>query len=132
MPVRTVNQSARDVRPPMPTMKDVAARAGVAVSTVSRILNGTGYGSEQTRRRVLAASSALGYLPSLRARGLRQSRTMTIGVAVPDLGNPVFLEYLRGVEASGVEHRGQAHVEGPCAHHDHEPEVEHGVRPAAP
>src|SRR5207248_160007 len=82
-PVRTVNQSARDVRPPMPTMKDVAARAGVAVSTVSRILNGTGYGSEQTRRRVLAASSALGYLPSLRARGLRQSRTMTIGVGVP-------------------------------------------------
>jgi DNA-binding LacI/PurR family transcriptional regulator len=82
----------------MPTMKDVAARAGVAVSTVSRILNGTGYGSEATRGRVLAASSALGYLPSLRARGLRQSRTMTIGVAVPDLGNPVFLEYLRGVE----------------------------------
>lgn len=82
----------------MPTMKDVASRAGVAVSTVSRILNGSGYGSEQTRSRVLAASSALGYLPSLRARGLRQSRTMTVGVAVPDLGNPVFLEYVRGVE----------------------------------
>jgi LacI family transcriptional regulator len=82
----------------MPTMKDVAARAGVAVSTVSRILNGSGYGSQETRGRVLAASSALGYLPSLRARGLRQSRTMTIGVAVPDLGNPVFLEYVRGVE----------------------------------
>jgi LacI family transcriptional regulator len=82
----------------MPTMKDVAARAGVAVSTVSRVLNASGYGSEETRGRVLAASSALGYLPSLRARGLRQSRTMTIGVAVPDLGNPVFLEYVRGVE----------------------------------
>jgi LacI family transcriptional regulator len=82
----------------MPTMKDVAARAGVAVSTVSRILNGSGYGSEETRGRVLAASSALGYLPSLRARGLRQSRTMTVGIAVPDLGNPVFLEYVRGVE----------------------------------
>ncbi len=82
----------------MPTMKDVAVRAGVAVSTVSRVLNASGYGSEQTRRRVLAASSALGYMPSLRARGLRQSRTMTIGVAVPDLGNPVFLEYIRGVE----------------------------------
>ena len=89
---------ASDPRPAMPTMKDVAARAGVAVSTVSRVLNGSGYGSEQTRRRVLAASSALGYQPSLRARGLRQSRTMTIGVAVADLGNPVFLEYLRGVE----------------------------------
>jgi LacI family transcriptional regulator len=70
----------------------------VAVSTVSRILNASGYGSEETRSRVLAASTALGYLPSLRARGLRQSRTMTIGVAVPDLGNPVFLEYVRGVE----------------------------------
>src|SRR5215831_14592066 len=98
MPVRPVNQSVSDSRPPMPTMKDVAARAGVAVSTVSRILNGTGYGSEETRGRVLAASSALGYMPSLRARGLRQSRTMTIGIAVPDLGNPVFLEYVRGVE----------------------------------
>jgi DNA-binding LacI/PurR family transcriptional regulator len=94
----TVKQSAADPRPPMPTMKDVATRAGVAVSTVSRVLNGSGYGSEQTRSRVLAASSALGYLPSLRARGLRQSRTMTVGVAVPDLGNPVFLEYIRGVE----------------------------------
>jgi LacI family transcriptional regulator len=82
----------------MPTVKDVATRAGVAVSTVSRVLNGSGYGSEQTRRRVLAASTALGYLPSLRARGLRKSRTMTVGVAVPDLGNPVFLEYVRGVE----------------------------------
>jgi LacI family transcriptional regulator len=79
-------------------MKDVATRAGVAVSTVSRVLNGTGYGSEETRGRVLAASAELGYQPSLRARGLRQSRTMTIGVAVADLGNPVFLEYLRGVE----------------------------------
>ena len=87
----------------MPTMKDVAVRAGVAVSTVSRVLNGSGYGSEQTRHRVLAASTALGYLPSLRARGLRQSRTMTIGVAVPDLGNPVFLEYVRGVEHTAGE-----------------------------
>jgi len=93
-----VKHSASDPRPPMPTMKDVAARAGVAVSTVSRILNASGYGSAETRSRVLAASSALGYLPSLRARGLRQSRTMTVGVAVPDLGNPVFLDYVRGVE----------------------------------
>ena len=93
-----MNQSASDPRPPMPTMKDVAVKAGVAVSTVSRVLNASGYGSEETRGRVLAASSALGYLPSLRARGLRQSRTMTVGVAVPDLGNPVFLEYMRGVE----------------------------------
>lgn len=91
-------QRTADPRPPMPTMKDVATRAGVAVSTVSRVLNASGYGSEQTRSRVLAASSELGYLPSLRARGLRQSRTMTVGVAVPDLGNPVFLEYVRGVE----------------------------------
>jgi LacI family repressor for deo operon, udp, cdd, tsx, nupC, and nupG len=94
----STNQGAGDPRPAMPTMKDVASRAGVAVSTVSRVLSGSGYGSESTRQRVLAASSALGYLPSLRARGLRQSRTMTIGIAVPDLGNPVFLEYVRGVE----------------------------------
>jgi LacI family transcriptional regulator, galactose operon repressor len=87
----------------MPTMKDVAARAGVAVSTVSRVLNGTGYGSQETRSRVLAASSALGYLPSMRARGLRQSRTMTVGIAVPDLGNPVFMEYVRGVEHTAGE-----------------------------
>ena len=93
-----MKQSASEPRPPMPTMKDVATRAGVAVSTVSRVLNGSGYGSAQTRSRVLAATTALGYLPSLRARGLRQSRTMTVGIAVPDLGNPVFLEYVRGVE----------------------------------
>jgi len=84
-------------------MKDVAAQAGVAVSTVSRVLNESGYGSVGTRRRVMAASTALGYTPSLRARGLRQSRTMTIGVAVADLGNPVFLNYLRGVENTAGE-----------------------------
>lgn len=103
-----VSNRTNDHAPPadgstVPTMKDVAARAGVAVSTVSRVLNASGYGSEATRRRVLAASSALGYTPSLSARGLRQSRTMTIGIAVPDLENPVFLSYVRGAENTAGE-----------------------------
>lgn len=80
------------------TIRDVAREAGVAVSTVSRALNGSAPASEVIRERVRAAADRLGYQPSATAQGLRRSRTMTIGVVVPDLANPVFLQWLRGAE----------------------------------
>jgi len=85
------------------TIRDVAARAGVSRQTVSRAINGKGEISAATRERVLAAVRALGYRPSSIARGLKTSRTLTIGLVVPDIANPFFAEMARG--AAAVAHR---------------------------
>jgi LacI family transcriptional regulator len=89
---------------PLVNIRDVAAAAQVAVSTVSRVINDSGYASRETRDKVLAAAARLGYRPSATARSLRRARTMSVGVLVPDLANPVFVQYLRG-----AEHGAQAH-----------------------
>lgn len=80
------------------TIRDIAERAGVASSTASRILNGIGRASPETRRRILRAADELNYVPSAQARGFRQSRTNTVGVVVPDLDNPLYLTYVRGAQ----------------------------------
>ncbi len=85
------------------TIQDVAREAGVGVSTVSRVINGSDYASPQTRERVRRAVEQLGYHPSPAARGLRQAKTYTIGVLLADLANPVYTEVLRGVEHAAQE-----------------------------
>jgi DNA-binding LacI/PurR family transcriptional regulator len=67
----------------MPTMIDVAKRAGVAVSTVSYALNGTRPISEETRQRVFAAMEELGYRPHALARGLASKRSRIIALLFP-------------------------------------------------
>ncbi len=80
------------------TIRDVAADAGVSIATVSRALNNNGYVAGEVKKRVLASSSRLGFRPSERARSMRNLRTMTIGAILPELVNPVNLEFLRGIE----------------------------------
>lgn len=80
------------------TIKDVARRAGVAPSTVSRVLNGTGYVSEDVARRVRQAVEELDYQPNAVARTLRQHRSRTIGVIFPDISNAFFMTVARGLE----------------------------------
>ncbi len=82
----------------MKTMKDVAERARVSVSTVSHVLNGTRKVSEETRGEVLAAVEELSYRPNLLARGLKTRRTYTIGLLIPDIQNSFFTSVVRGVE----------------------------------
>ncbi|MEJ2302878.1 MAG: LacI family DNA-binding transcriptional regulator [Anaerolineales bacterium] len=82
----------------MPTIQDVAKRAGVAPTTVSRVINNSGYASEETRRRVEAAIEELGYVPNTLARGLRSKRTNTLALVVTDIANPFFTLIARGVE----------------------------------
>ena len=84
------------------TILDVANAAGVQPSTVSKALN-DGRGSEEVRRRIDEAARRLGYRPNQRARGLRRSESRSIGVLIPDLANPVFLPFLRGVERAAQE-----------------------------
>lgn len=67
----------------MATIRDVAARAGVAPSTVSYVFNGSRSISEETRRRVQEAVDTLGYHPRASARTLRSSRTQVIALALP-------------------------------------------------
>jgi LacI family transcriptional regulator len=65
---------------------------------VSRALSGRGPVGTETRRRVEAAAHRLHYQPSAAARSLRTERTLIVGVLVPDLGNPVFVPFLRAVQ----------------------------------
>lgn len=74
----------------------VAARAGVSVASVSRVLNG-GSASEQLTRRVREAAAELGYVPDASARTLRTGRTDQIALAVADVGNPVYVQMMRAV-----------------------------------
>ena len=82
----------------MPNINDVAKRAGVAPITVSRVINNSGYASEDTRKRVEAAIEELGYVPNTLARGLRSKRTNTLALVMTDITNPFFTLIARGVE----------------------------------
>ena len=81
------------------SIRDVAARAGVSVTTVSHALNRTRFVSDEARAKVNEAAHALGYVPSEVARGLKQNTTRTLGMLVPNNSNPYFAEIIRGVEA---------------------------------
>lgn len=85
----------------MPTIRDVAERAGVSSATVSHTINGTRNVEPATRNRVLDAISEIGYRPNYLARGLRNRRTGTLGLIIPDNTNPFFAEMARSIEDSG-------------------------------
>ncbi|HIC93289.1 MAG TPA: LacI family transcriptional regulator [Anaerolineae bacterium] len=87
----------------MVTMKDVARRAGVSVTTVSHVINETRFVSEELRARVYQAMEELNYRPNAIARSLRRQRTHTIGMIVPDVSYPFLAEVARGVEDRGFE-----------------------------
>jgi LacI family transcriptional regulator len=80
-----------------PTITTVAERAGVAVSTVSRVLNG-GYVSDVARERVRQVIEALGYVPSAAARNLSLGRQGSIGVVVASSQDLWFMQLLAGIE----------------------------------
>lgn len=72
--------------------------AGVAVGSVSRVLNDSGYASPALRRRVLEAVERLGYEPDFTARHLRTGRSKTIGYLLPNIANPFLAAHLSEVE----------------------------------
>ncbi|MBQ9157603.1 MAG: LacI family DNA-binding transcriptional regulator [Eubacterium sp.] len=74
----------------MATIKDVAREAGIAVGTVSRVLNNRGYISEETRNKVYAAMKKLNYQPNETARSLQKKKSNMIGVIVPQIAHPYF------------------------------------------
>ncbi|MDQ0059475.1 LacI family DNA-binding transcriptional regulator [Paenibacillus harenae] len=80
------------------TIKEVAAEAKVSTATVSRVLNNSLKVSDDARQRVSAAIAKLNYEPSAIARSLKQDRTYMIGIIVPDITNPYFMEISKGIE----------------------------------
>lgn len=87
----------------MATMKQVAERAGVSTSTVSHVINQTRAVSEDVRARVLATIDEMGYIPNAMARSLKNDKSHTIGVSIPDNTNPCLAELLRGIEDAAFE-----------------------------
>jgi LacI family transcriptional regulator len=80
------------------TIYDVAKRAGVAISTVSRVLNQSPYVSDSTKQRVEKAISELDFYPQVNARKLARKEAQIISVAVPTFTTPFFNEVLKGVK----------------------------------
>jgi LacI family transcriptional regulator len=83
-----------------PTQFDVARMAGVSQTTVSHILNNSTTVSipEETRQHVLQAMEELGYVPDRTARSLRTSKTYTIAAIIPDITNPFYPTFVRGIQ----------------------------------
>src|SRR5262245_23300204 len=84
----------------MPTIREVADLAGVAVGTVSHVITGTVPVSESLRRKVQAAIRELDYHPNHVARSLKTSRTKTLGIIVPDMTISFYPQIIRGAESA--------------------------------
>jgi len=98
--VRMVDRSAQTQGRKGPTIKELAEHVGVHISTVSRALN------PETRsligpdvvKRIREAADRLGYVPNSMAAALRTGQSRTVGILIPDLMNPVFPPFIRGIQ----------------------------------
>src|SRR5258708_29670489 len=82
------------------TMRDVAQRAGVSPTTVSRVLNNTHYISKDTKARVLDVVQELNYFKNVHARRLATGKSDLFGLVISDIANPFFPEVIRGFQTA--------------------------------
>lgn len=82
----------------MATIYDVAEKAGVSASTVSRVFNNSDRISAATKEKVRQAANELDYRPNAQARGLRTKQTLLVGLVIPDIQNPFSATLARGVQ----------------------------------
>jgi LacI family transcriptional regulator len=80
------------------TLKEVGKLAGVTAATVSNVLNGTRYVSDEVKSQVFSAIEALNYQPNIVAKSLRVQESRLIGLLVSDIANPFFSTVVRGIE----------------------------------
>ena len=76
----------------MTNIKDVAIKAGVSVSTVSRVMNNRGYISQATKDKVFNAMKDLNYQPNEIAKSLFKKKSNIIGLILPDISTPFYAE----------------------------------------
>lgn len=88
----------------MTTMAEIAREAGVSITTVSHVLNGTRHVSEKTTNRIHAAIQRTGYRPHSIARALAGARTKSIGLAISGISNPYFMDVIAAIEAAAADH----------------------------
>ena len=97
-----------------PRIQDVARRAGVAIGTVSNVLNNPDLVAQRTRLKVESAIADLGFVRNSAARALAARRTDTVGLVLTDIGNSLFVDIARGVESAAS----QAHLKTLLANSD--------------
>lgn len=83
-----------------PTLRDVAAAAGVSIGSASRVLNANTSVASAIRQKVERAIEELGYEPNALARSMRVGSTRTVGVAVRDITIPIFADFVQGIQES--------------------------------
>lgn len=86
------------------SIKDVAAKAGVSIATVSHVLNGTRVTRQQTRERVLLAVRELGYSQNQAARNLARGRSTLLGLLISDVRNPFFPDITAAFQDQALAH----------------------------
>ncbi len=84
--------------------KDVAKRAKVSVATVSRVMNQSGYVSEETKELVLKTFNELANEDSIFSQSISNRKTNIIGVVIPDIANPFFAEVIKGISVVADKH----------------------------
>ena len=94
------------------TIKDVSKKANVSISTVSHVLNGTRFVSEETTQRVLKAIEEVGYVPNIVAKNLKKSATNTIGLVVSDIRNQFFIDIISVIDKEARNDGIQVFVSG--------------------
>ena len=87
-----------------PTIKEVAAKAGVGIGTVSRVLNNSPQISDETRQKVLAAIKELNYVPNVAGKRLSQNKSNVIAIIVPVINHPYFSKLIEQVELEADLH----------------------------
>jgi|LSQX01.2.fsa_nt_gb DNA-binding LacI/PurR family transcriptional regulator len=87
------------------TIEDVAKMSGVGIATVSRVLNNSGYVSEKTRKKVMAAIKHFDYQPNLIAKSLVEQSTRLIGVVISDILNPFYSKLIHAIQAECNKHQ---------------------------
>lgn len=86
-----------------PTIKEVAARSGVGIGTVSRVLNNSPQISEETKKKVLKAIEELHYVPNVAGKRLSQKRSYVLAIIVPVINHPFFAKLIAELELAADE-----------------------------
>ncbi|WP_019912095.1 LacI family DNA-binding transcriptional regulator [Paenibacillus sp. HW567] len=85
------------------TIKDIAEKVGVSVTTISRVLNNRGYLSDGLKQRVNEAMEEMNYQPNELARSLLRKKSNVIGLIIPDISHPFFGEVTKHIESYAYE-----------------------------
>lgn len=110
------------------SLKDVAARAGVSIKTVSNVVNGYPFVRPETRAKVQQALRELDYRPNLSARQLRGGQTGLIALAIPEISLPYFAELAELIVAQARHHGWTVLIDQTCGEHEAERIAAEGIR----